>query len=175
MKINTNNEAERDHLLQNGFSLDGVKYHCEEYRPQKEPFQYYRCQQFGHTTRECKDTKETCWKCGDGHRTAECNERDRKCANCQGSHPTTYPGCPAMKAANAAKLTQAMTYTQAARKSDELNALAVIEDVASCLSDHTGIECNLKETAKIVTASFNKLYKQNYDHTAITKFLTRKQ
>ena len=159
MKINTNNEAERDHLLENGFSLDGVKYHCEEYRPQKEPFQYYRCQKFSHTTRECKDTKGTCRKCGDGHRTTECNERDRKCANCQGS----YPGCPAMKAANAAKLTQAMTYTQAAR-----------DDVASCLSDHTGIECNLKETAKIV-ASFNKLYKQNYDHTAITKFLTKKQ
>ena len=143
LKITTNSEAKRDHLLEHGFPFEGVKYRCEEYRPLKEPVQCYRCQKFGHMTKECRDTKDTCRKCSEEHRTTECSNTERKCANCEGSHPTTYPGCPARKAANSAKKTQAMTYAQATRKTDELDALkltmAVTEAIASCLSDHWNI------------------------------------
>ena len=103
VKITTNNEGERDHLLEHGFPFDGVRYHCEEYRPQKEPVQCFKCQKFGHTTRDCRDTKDTCRKCGDSHRTSDCSQETRRCSNCQGNHPTTYPGCPARKAANVEK------------------------------------------------------------------------
>ena len=76
------------------------------------------------------------------------------------------------------KRTQALTYAQATRKTDELDSLkltlAVMEAIASCLSDHTGIECNIEDTAKIVTATFNKIYRQDYNHTAVTRFLTKK-
>ena len=123
MKITTNNEAERDHLLEHCFPFEGVRYHCEEYRPQKEPVQCYKCQKFGHTTKDCRDTKDTCRKCGGSHRTSDCSQEARRCSNCQGSHPTTYPGCPARKAADAEKRTQALTYAQATRKTDELDTL----------------------------------------------------
>ena len=46
IKITTNNECERDHLLEHGFPFEGVRYHCEEYRPQKETVQCYKCQKF---------------------------------------------------------------------------------------------------------------------------------
>ena len=72
-----------------------------------------------------------------------------------------------------------MTYAQTARKTDELDTLkltmAVTEAIAAYLSDHTGIECNLMETAKIVTTTVNRLYRHQYDHTAIAKFLTKYQ
>ena len=32
IKITTNNEAKRDHLLEHGFPFEGVRYRCEEYR-----------------------------------------------------------------------------------------------------------------------------------------------
>ena len=90
MKITTNNEAERDHLLENGFSLDGIKYRGEEYRLQREPIKFYKCQKFDHTTKECKDIRDTCRKsCGEGQETIECTEIGRNCANCEGSHPNT--------------------------------------------------------------------------------------
>ena len=178
IKITTNNEAERDYLLENGFPFEGVRYHCEEYRPQKEPVQCFKCQKFGHTTKDCRETKDTCRKCGSSHRTSDCSQETRRCSNCQGSHPTTYPGCPARKVADAEKRTQALTYAQATRKTDELDTLkltlAVTEAIASCLSDHTGIECSIEDTAKIVTATFNKIFRQDYNHTAITRFLTKK-
>ncbi|UYV81233.1 hypothetical protein LAZ67_20000416 [Cordylochernes scorpioides] len=80
-----------------------MKCRVEAYRAPKGPGQCHRCQNFGHSKFECRETKfecrETpkCVKCGENHFTSECSKQKEvlpKCANCLGQHTANWRGCP---------------------------------------------------------------------------------
>ena len=42
----------------------------------------YKCQNFGHHSRECNETEDTCAKCSGNHATNTCMSSNKKCINC---------------------------------------------------------------------------------------------
>lgn len=60
--------------------------------------QCYRCQQFGHSARNC-NMPARCVKCTENHATSECPKQDRekpaRCCNCKEEHPANYRQCSA--------------------------------------------------------------------------------
>lgn len=82
-----------------------IKYLCrcvvkiEKFKPKTSSgTQCYRCQQFGHASRNC-NLSERCVKCTGSHATKTCPKTDRtspaQCCNCKGDHPANYRQCPA--------------------------------------------------------------------------------
>lgn len=67
----------------------------------------YKCQQYGHAAKSCRETTYTCGHCGDqGHSIKDCTKKneDPKCATClhfkkPGKHSTGAADCPAKKIA----------------------------------------------------------------------------
>ena len=58
------------------------------------PLRCYKCQRYGHGSRNCTRSVDTCDNCGDdGHTRMECNE-EPYCINCKGPHPSSSPKCP---------------------------------------------------------------------------------
>lgn len=59
--------------------------------------QCFRCQQFGHASRNC-NLPARCVKCTENHHTNECSKKDRQvkatCCNCSEDHPANYRQCP---------------------------------------------------------------------------------
>ncbi|UYV79488.1 hypothetical protein LAZ67_17002858, partial [Cordylochernes scorpioides] len=79
-----------------------MKCRVEAYRAPKGPGQCHRCQSFGHSKFECRETPK-CVKCGENHFTSECSKQKEvlpKCANCQGQHTANWRGCPLYKKIN---------------------------------------------------------------------------
>ena len=69
------------------------------------PWQYYRCQGFGHNAAHCR-FKPRCLVCAGPHLLKECNQKvvnnkitNVKCSNCKGDHAANYGGCPFFKEA----------------------------------------------------------------------------
>lgn len=60
--------------------------------------QCFRCQQFGHSARNC-NMPARCVKCTANHATSACPKQDRKeparCCNCKEEHPANYRQCSA--------------------------------------------------------------------------------
>jgi len=70
-----------------GYNVLGV----ELYIPK--PLRCYKCQQYGHGTRNCNNHM-ICHRCGeDGHESFDC-ESPPKCANCGGNHMASSKDCP---------------------------------------------------------------------------------
>lgn len=93
------------------FLNNNVKYVCytritwERYQNRSSVIQCRRCQQWGHSTTNCR-SKPTCTKCGEPHWTKECDKvrkedpnthENIKCANCKGSHLAFSKECPVYK------------------------------------------------------------------------------
>lgn len=51
-------------------------------------FQCFKCQGFGHQSRDCKETEQYCAKCGKNHRLVECNAEEEECVNCSKENKT---------------------------------------------------------------------------------------
>ena len=45
------------------------------------PYQCYKCQDFGHSAKNCQN-EQVCPKCGDNHKPNECENDQKKCINC---------------------------------------------------------------------------------------------
>ena len=67
------------------------------------PWQCYKCQGYGHNSKECK-YKARCLICAGPHQFRDCpNKNDAnfnaRCPNCNGNHAANYGGCPNYKVA----------------------------------------------------------------------------
>ena len=72
-------------------------------RQRHEPFQCFRCQDFGHYAYCCPNA-ERCVKCTGPHDAQHClrpRTQLATCANCSGPHPASYRGCPSWRAVTA--------------------------------------------------------------------------
>ena len=69
---------------------------CRVYVPL--PLRCFKCQKFGHGTKNCKSDKDICGKCSLEHGTSNCGEDAvPKCANCSQNHSSYSWECPKYK------------------------------------------------------------------------------
>jgi hypothetical protein len=87
------------------------------------PIRCAKCQRYGHKTRDCRKTFDTCPRCAGKHSISACNSDNLavKCINCGGNHSAAYKGCIKYKSiATALKstVTEGLTYSEALKKSN---------------------------------------------------------
>ena len=84
--------AAQKHGVKIGWQL----YRCEASREPPHVRQCFKCQQFGHSAKECRNAIR-CLRCSQEHSVKECTvqKENAKCSNCGGAHATVYRGCPA--------------------------------------------------------------------------------
>lgn len=59
-----------------------------------EPLQCYKCNVFGHVSKNCQEQSEACRRCSErGHIARDCKGNER-CANCSGPHSSKFGACP---------------------------------------------------------------------------------
>jgi hypothetical protein len=88
-----------DHLL-------GVRVTIDPFEHGDSVPQCYRCQRFGHSSRNC-NLPSRCVKCAGDHEARDCRrarEDAAKCCNCGGPHVASWRGCKAHQDAVKAKL-----------------------------------------------------------------------
>ena len=80
-------------------NVAGIVYKVEEFRQPVSVRQYFNCQSFGHSAKNCR-SKPECVICGESHSHKGCPKKEAKqpkCANCSGPHVASYKGCPECK------------------------------------------------------------------------------
>ena len=77
-------------------NVTGIVYKVEEFRKPISVTQFFNCQSFGHSVKNCR-SKPKCLICGESHSHKGCPNKEArkpKCANCKGPHVGSYKGCP---------------------------------------------------------------------------------
>ena len=100
-QIDLSDSAEAEALISSNITCPqtGIIFKVEEFRTPISVQQFYNCQHFGHSAKNCQ-AKTKCVICGEGHSHKGCPNRAKKqpkCANCKGPHVANYKGCPAYK------------------------------------------------------------------------------
>ena len=91
------NELQANLLKKNGVMYNNLKYHINEYVKRKEPSRCVNCQQFGHHSARCRNTK-VCVRCsGKNCEPKNCQSNIKKCVNCGEPHSAAYKGCTVYK------------------------------------------------------------------------------
>jgi hypothetical protein len=83
------------HLLHHGIQILNLNIRCEIPHERSEQ-RCMKCQQYGHTNRECRGDL-VCRHCGNtNHTVSNCpnTAQPPQCALCQGNHRASYKGCP---------------------------------------------------------------------------------
>ena len=71
-----------------------------------DPWQCYKCQNFGHNAASCKGSPR-CVACSGAHSVKDCHHTGSpRCCNCGGPHTANYGGCPRMKQAKQVEKTR---------------------------------------------------------------------
>ena len=89
---NNHVSAAQKHGVKIGWQL----YRCETCRKPPQVMQCFKCQQFGHSAKECSNATR-CLRCSQEHSVKEwtVQKENAKCSYCGGAHATIYRGCPA--------------------------------------------------------------------------------
>ena len=84
--------AAQKHGVKIGWQL----YRCEASREPPHVMQCFKCQQFGHSAKECRNATR-CLRCSQEHSVKEytVQKENAKCSNCGCAHATVYRGFPA--------------------------------------------------------------------------------
>ena len=114
-----------------GVKIGWQVYRCEASREPPHVMQCFKCQQFGHSAKECRNATR-CLRCSQEHSVEECTvqKANAKCSNCGGAHATVYRGCPAYQ----------QKLTEASRKINENK----ISDVAKTLKRNDTLNSRYK-------------------------------
>ena len=111
---NNHVSAAQKHGVKIGWQL----YRSEASREPPHVMQCFKCQQFGHSAKECSNATR-CLRCSQKHSVKECTvqKENAKCSNCGGAHATVYRGCPAyqQKLAEASRKINENKYSTAAK------------------------------------------------------------
>ena len=95
VKIDFEDETERDKALTLGIKLGEEIFPAEKYEPRRRIIQCYNCLKFGHVAKLCRQDHPTCSTCGRDHHATSCQYRRVHCSNCdQEGHSATDKQCP---------------------------------------------------------------------------------
>ncbi|CAI6376854.1 unnamed protein product [Macrosiphum euphorbiae] len=61
--------------------------------------QCFKCQKYGHTSKNCREEEMTCRNCAGSHDSRTCQIKEFKCCNCKGEHKASSDSCPTKTAA----------------------------------------------------------------------------
>ena len=172
VRVALSTQVDKNAAIKNGMVLGHMHHKCVEYLIHRPPTQCYKCQQFGHTSRECNNP-DVCRKCSGDHRSAECNAAEKRCANCNGNHPASYKGCKIMSEASTKEDTTKITDAQRMTKGNALDAVRI----ALCVSRSFNIilssnNFNPNWVTKVVTAEANNAFRTNLDTEVINSAQT---
>lgn len=59
-----------------------------------DPLQCYRCNKFGHGSKNCDSESNVCRRCSESGHVSKLCEKPERCANCAGPHSSKYGACP---------------------------------------------------------------------------------
>ena len=183
LKIRCSDRQQQQQMLKDGITFNDVKYKCEEYQDNGHILQCFKCQQYGHHSNECKQEVSKCARCAGDHRRKDCPAKDQpKCANCTGDHTSTYRGCVAAKTETWRKRTEGLTYAQATKKGDQLDACRLVTAISTTMDIlfkvYTDNQCaGLTSDAIFLAATtcVNNAYGTKLDPTTIQKKINKKQ
>ena len=95
VKIDFEEETEREKALTLGIKLGEEIFPAEKYEPRRRIIQCYNCLKFGHVAKLCRQDHPTCSTCGRDHHATRCQYRRIHCSNCdQDGHSATDKQCP---------------------------------------------------------------------------------
>lgn len=99
-RISFNNAESARRLLSSGLRIGYGLFRCEEPHLRPDPTQCFKCQAYGHMSRDCTSAA-MCRICGQAAHKAkgELCPNERRCANCSGPHSAAYRGCPKFREA----------------------------------------------------------------------------
>lgn len=85
--------------MKNVTDINNIKTKWEHFVKPNKITQCYRCQRFGHGSKNC-NYRPRCLKCIGDHETKDCSIKKTEnsivqCCNCKGPHTANYQGCPA--------------------------------------------------------------------------------
>lgn len=80
--------------VKNGVILGFQKHRCEESNRKPNVVQCFKCQGYGHVSKDCPNTLK-CLRCSGEHTVKDCQKpkEDPVCANCNEKHASIYKGC----------------------------------------------------------------------------------
>ena len=95
VKIDFEEETEREKALTLGIKLGEEIFPAEKYEPRRRIIQCYNCLKYGHVAKLCRQDHPTCSTCGRDHHVTSCKYRRAHCSNCdQDGHSATDKQCP---------------------------------------------------------------------------------
>lgn len=80
--------------VKNGVFLGFQRHRCEESNRKPNVIQCFKCQGYGHVSKECPNTLK-CLRCSGDHTVKDCQtpKEEPVCANCSEKHASIYKGC----------------------------------------------------------------------------------
>jgi hypothetical protein len=95
--------AMANRLCEYGLLWNSSLYECAPFCEAASAKQCFKCYQFGHPQRYCRNQASCGWCSSRDHLEADCphkkEEINPKCSNCKGDHPAWSQGCPKKQAA----------------------------------------------------------------------------
>lgn len=94
IRVFTSNPTHVAKAVKHGIYLGFQKYRCEESNRKPNVLQCFKCQGYGHISKECPNMVK-CLRCSGEHtvKTCEKPKEDPMCANCGEKHASIYKGC----------------------------------------------------------------------------------
>lgn len=95
VKLATKEQAEKLLLARaqdDDVTIRGLSVEVSPFEDRRGPVACFKCQEYGHIKRECRNTTKCAVCAKEGHE--KCSSTDIKCANCNGPHPAFDRRCP---------------------------------------------------------------------------------